>query len=481
LKSVLLTSIPRYELVAPPAAIGVLQGIVKHHGLHSAVFDFNLYLSKNLTNEEWEQLDNWCIFLRKDIPYALKKKILGFWDEGVSRTIPKNCEYLLISVFSYWSLYVARLIIEHESQKLRPYKLIVGGNGVSSKFPDNGLYFKDWNNQHNFIEHLILGEGEVPLSNILSKGKITYADTSLDSFPFPTYNNFNFDEYQEKKIYITGSRGCVRRCTFCDIENIWPKFRYRSASSLVEEIKKHFYEHGITRFDFTDSLINGSVSNFYKFNVLLAEEKQKNNDLKDVGYLGQFICRPKNQMPESHYEAMHFAGCTQLTVGIESFSERVRDHMKKKFSDKDVEYHLEQSGYWNIQNVLLMITGYPTETIEDHLKNLSDLEKYKVYAKAGVIEMIRWGTTMHLIADTPITNPDNVRKLGLRDEDNRQVGGGELATYNWSSTANPTLTLNERLRRRIELHEKTLTCGYPQPNVENELTTILEMAKVFKN
>ena len=48
MKSVLLTSLPKYELVAPPAAIGIIQGVAKTHGLHTEVFDFNVYLNKNL-------------------------------------------------------------------------------------------------------------------------------------------------------------------------------------------------------------------------------------------------------------------------------------------------------------------------------------------------------------------------------------------------------------------------------------------------
>jgi len=59
MKSILLTSIPKYDLVAPPAAIGVLQGVAQSHGLQTAVFDFNLHLMKNLTDSEWQELDNW--------------------------------------------------------------------------------------------------------------------------------------------------------------------------------------------------------------------------------------------------------------------------------------------------------------------------------------------------------------------------------------------------------------------------------------
>ena len=36
-----MTSIPRYDLVAPPAAIGILQGVAEDNGLSVEVFDFN--------------------------------------------------------------------------------------------------------------------------------------------------------------------------------------------------------------------------------------------------------------------------------------------------------------------------------------------------------------------------------------------------------------------------------------------------------
>ena len=96
-----------------------------------------------------------------------------------------------------------------------------------------------------------------------------------------------------------------------------------------------------------------------------------------------------------------------VATGIESFSNAVRDHMGKKFSDDDIQYHLEQSAYWNIPNVFLMISGYPTETDEDHKKNLLDMEKYSMYAKLGIIELISW-CTMHLIPNTPIVSPKSM-------------------------------------------------------------------------
>lgn len=487
MKSVLMTSVPKYDLSGPPAAIGVLQGVFKSHGWETSILDFNSHLHKNLTEKEWLELESWLTFLQQDIDTKLKQKILNLWDKAIAEKMPRSCEYVLMSVFSYWSIYIARLIIEHENKKLKPYKLIVGGNGVSSKFPDTNQYFKDWNEQHKYIEHLILGEGESPIANIITKGKVTYNDNDLDSYPFPTYGGFDFTNYQEKKVYITGSRGCVRKCTFCDIYNIWPKFRYRSAKSLVEEIKKHYYETGVKIFDFTDSLINGSISNFYKFNSLLAEEKEKNKEFKDIQYIGQYICRPKNQMPPSHYEAMHYAGAKQLTVGIEHFSNAVRTHMLKKFSNDDIDYHFEQCAYWNIPNVILMIVGYPTETSKDHMENVKAIFKYKKYAQMGIIELLRWGITMSFLPDTPITSPKSIKELGIKFNTSKETDVSGSANreyvhawpYTWTADINPDLNLKERLRRRLELHKLSVEMEYPMPRVDEELTTLLEISKTL--
>ena len=77
MKSVLLTSVPKYDLSGPPAAIGVLQGIFKSHGLETSILVFNSHLYKNLTEKEWFELDSWLTFIKDNIDIKLKQKILN--------------------------------------------------------------------------------------------------------------------------------------------------------------------------------------------------------------------------------------------------------------------------------------------------------------------------------------------------------------------------------------------------------------------
>jgi radical SAM superfamily enzyme YgiQ (UPF0313 family) len=72
---------------------------------------------------------------------------------------------------------------------------------------------------------------------------------------------------------------------------------------------------------------------------------------------------------------MKQSGCAMLEIGLESFSQSVRYHMGKKFTDEDMWWCLEQLNKYEIPHILLMITGYPTETEEDHQTTLRSVKK----------------------------------------------------------------------------------------------------------
>lgn len=499
MKTCVLINLPKYDTDSPPAALAILQSICDKNNVQAELMDFNIILYHKLDPTEWELLNDWCMFLKKDISQSLKQKITNIWTECLNNYNVKQKDIVGISIFSYYSLPIAKLLIPIIRANTKAV-VVLGGNGCISKFLGSDEYFDQWIYKNSFADFIVYGDGELGFNNILNNkhqgnginNKQSVVEHDLNDFPIPSYKNFIFEDYTSDKIYITGSRGCVRKCTFCDIANIWPTFRYRSAEKLVEEIKQQYYNHGITVFDFTDSLINGSQSNFYKFNCLLAEEKEKHSELKEISYIGQAICKPKSQTPDHHFEAMYYGGCKQMTIGLESFSEPVRNHMKKKFSNEDIDHHLEKCSEWNIENVFLMITGYPTETQDDHNDNIQGLYKYHKYAKNGTISMIRWGYTMHLYSDTPITRPDMLKKLGIR-ADTRYQDMPEVALlehntrqqnidiidypYTWISDHNPTLDLKERIRRRIELHKITCDLQYPQPNVLAELEIVYKLSQ----
>lgn len=485
MKRALLINLPKTDLMVPPAALGVLAGVCAENNVDYDFLDFNVVLNKKFNDTQWLTMDNWLTGVTDSCDSSVLSVISKSWKAHVVDCAHKY-DFICISVLSYWGLRIAMHLLSDKDlvDNNRNYKIIIGGGGCQNNidgYAQGKTSLGEWLLESNYVDHVVYGDGEITFAEILQGTTQTLLRPSaqeddLDSYPIPNYYGINFSDYKADAVFITGSRGCVRKCSFCDIETIWPVFRYRKAELIVEEIKKHYYDLGVERFEFTDSLINGSVSNFYKFNQILAEEKAKNSDLKNISYVGQFIARPKHQMLPSHYEAMYYAGCKQITIGIESFSERVRTEMKKKFSNKDIDYHIKQCALWGISNIWLMIVGYPTESILDHEDNIRGIQRYAPYAKTGVLEMIRWGATLHYIDGTPLTNQSMLDKYQIYEPgSNSEIKPG--SSYTWKSGINPDLTLNERIRRRLELHKHTTKHRIPQARALEDLMILNRMAE----
>lgn len=480
MKEFVFVSVPVLELLNPSAALAALTPIIKRNGYQPRLIDLNLELYNLLEESQWDELQEWSSFVRDEISPEVRATILQLTDKHFANL---ECEWLSISLFSYYSARITALILDHlKTHNNKKYKLLLGGNGCMSSLADYGQEpFGVWCLKNKLTEYCIFGEGERALEDLFN-GRLDAPGINntnfeqiknLDEIPLPDYSELDFSVYKDPRVLITGSRGCVRHCSFCDVDLTWPKYAYRSPHLLVEEMRKHVHDLGITKFAFTDNLINGSVSNFNKFNELLIEAKAKDPAMKDVNYQGHFICRNRSTMHASSYELMHYAGCKQVHVGIEHFSERIRYHMKKKISDDDIDYHLEMSSRWHIPNVLLMIVGYPTETLHDHEQQLRALHKYQIYSQTGAIFMMRWGVTMHVYENTPLTKMADLQISYIDDAFHDSV-------FNWVSGANPDLSLKERLRRRIEVHEVSMDLGYSMPHTQKELNTIYHLAKNLK-
>ena len=132
----------------------------------------------------------------------------------------------------------------------------------------------------------------------------------LDDLPFADYSDFNFALYpgKENMIYITGSRGCVRRCTFCDINSLWTKFRFRSGESLASEMLEGYTRYGTLDFYFTDSLMNGSLKEYNSLLDSVIDFKRRGLLPDEIMFGGQWICRPKARFGEENYKKMAETG-----------------------------------------------------------------------------------------------------------------------------------------------------------------------------
>jgi hypothetical protein len=116
---------------------------------------------------------------------------------------------------------------------------------------------------------------------------------------------------------------------------------------------------------------------------------------------------------------------------MESGSESVRNHMGKKFTNKDLYFNIENLAKNNIKMILLLMIGYPTETEKDFYDTLIFLEKYKHLVPDHIIS-IDGGTTTWVVENTPLHDMN--------------VWEGNISK--WTSTIVEGLNLNIREERQ---------------------------------
>jgi hypothetical protein len=483
LTKTVVISVPRLEPHRPPPGPAIIAKICEQQGHDVTAYDLNIKFfhhckKRNIDYHGFDQAWNRFADLNEQQNNTLED-FLSHWCNLIAA---ENYDYIMIGIFGMSGSVFARKFLT-KIRKLTAANIIVGGMGagtVGLTDPEDCLGYKLKN--EGLIDTYIVGEGEVALIKVLNgetgpginNTEVSQVD-DLDALPQPDYKFFDLEEYDylfsnEKEVFITGSRGCVRKCTYCDIERYWPKFRYRSGQNIAEEIIDNYERFGITRFYFTDSLVNGS---FKAFNDMCDKLSKYKFD-RPLSWSGQFIFRDKKSIPKNHFELMKAAGANILFVGLETGSDRVRFDMGKKFTNEDIDFQLEECSKYGIHVIPLMFTGYITETIEDHQENLKIFKRWQRFVADGTIVGMELGSSLIILPGAPVERM--IDSHGLNFILDEQM---EPDLKLWWSEANPDLTIKERIRRKLEIHEAAIKYAYPVWRQASRLTELKEL--ILKN
>jgi anaerobic magnesium-protoporphyrin IX monomethyl ester cyclase len=478
-----------------PASLGFVAGVCEYVNVEYTVFDTNLFVHKRLTNDEWQQVYQYCAtnrhFTDEFLYSELCSKLNGILYEAVTQF--DGFDLIAMTVFSEYQMAITRLLLSKIRQHTE-IPIIVGGPGIAINTDANITFGKELLND-NLVDYYVLGEGDLVLQEFLA-GNIELGVNAkglpetfvpqineLNGLPFPMYKDLVMPDYASGSAHnnaivnITGSRGCVRKCTFCNVANIWSKYRYRSGEDIAAEILHHYNTTGVKNFFFTDSLVNGSMSNFKALMEALVLLKETHPELKELTWVGQFIIRAQQSHPESLYDLMARSGCDYIQPGIESGSEAVRFHMGKKFLNADIDYHFEMCQKYKLKNNLLMIINYPSETLDDFNTTLDQVGRWSKYLADHTIIGITVHPILEIVKDAPLYRKRNEFGIRVLREDK-----GDITTLNnWMVNSNPGLTLNERHRRYKEILTKIGELGYPQHTAISHDVALESLASIIRN
>jgi len=303
----------------------------------------------------------------------------------------------------------------------------------------------------NEVDMICIGEGEGPLvdvcnaiaenkkfddiSNIWLKkdGKIYQNSLRplIDMNQVPEQDWSPFDSrhlYRAYKgnVYKNGTfefaRGCLKVCSFCVApqlrkvqSNIGHYHRFKNPENVVSEIvnKVKPYDLNLIHFGDTDFLFGmkeqtlETFSNLYKKHI-------------DLPFLIQTSAEAIN---EQKMKLLKMAGCDNISVGVESGSERIRKQIIHKYVSKQKIIDAFQLGRkYKIRMTANYMLGLPDETEEDIMESISlnkeinppaisvfyftpflGTELYDLSLKKGYIQGFKPDTNVH--KESPLEMP----------------------------------------------------------------------------
>lgn len=395
---VVIAALPYVETAEPLMAPAVLKSVAQSVNLSCYTFDFNAeiidYINVAFPSIQ-DKIARWFLYDENQQCTETQSAIDLLVEYTKTRILEKNPKWVCLSLFCHTAKKFNNKLCKSFKQTHPEKIIVIGGNAVFSTAKSKRPYAEILK-KAKLIDHYVVGDGENPLYNLFT-GSNLGADIesfqvleNLNGRPHPIYDDYNWDLYRIKRLPIYGSRGCVRKCTFCDVYKLWEKFKFRTAEDIFEEMVAQAEKTGIRDFYFKDSLINGSISEYRKLIRLLANYNESAQE--KIKWTSFFIFRPQAQMTEEDWDLTARSGGYRLMVGVESFVESIRNHMRKKFSNEDIDYSLSMARKYNIKLTLLVIIGYVNETEADFLESLKWLEDHAEYAKDAIDDLSIGGT-----------------------------------------------------------------------------------------
>ncbi len=256
------------------------------------------------------------------------------------------------------------------------------------------------------VDHVILGEGEYPLLDLVNhlddpdavtripnlwtkkNGEIVQNDLrpldySLDDIPFPDKEIYrHVAPYFRSGYTATSGRGCHDRCSFC-FHNYYhklyagkgPWLRRRSEENVIRELaeaRRKFGPRYVRWYDGTflyDPQWLRTFSRPYR---------------RDVGLPFWCVGNP-DHLTEEVASLLKDMGCYEVQIGFQTFSEATRcQYLLRNETNKDLEMAIRNTRRFGLSaslDIMLEIPGQRPEEVADmiHFLNRNRVDRLNVY------------------------------------------------------------------------------------------------------
>jgi len=191
-------------------------------------------------------------------------------------------------------------------------------------------------------------------------------DRDLTKWRLYSQKNGNFK--RRPGTYTMAGRDCWwHRCAFCSWTTLYPTWRCRSPTNVVEEIGMLIDKYGIKEvFDDTGTF---PVGNWLKRFCDLMIEKKYNREI-------YFSCNMRfGALSFQEYVMMKHAGFRELLFGLESANQETLNRLNKNLVVEEIERSCRKAREAGLEPHLTIMIGYPWETREHISRTLRFAKK----------------------------------------------------------------------------------------------------------
>lgn len=312
--------------------------------------------------------------------------------EVLSEKKPGVIGFSVLNANRWGGIEIARI-----AKEINPEVKIVFG-GVAATF-----LWKHFLKHFPEIDFIVIGEGErtfLKLTRLIDKrsyktvkdlkgiafrknGKIVRTKDAepikdLDQLPIPA----RYFEYQ----HVSYSRGCPWKCAFCGSPAFWGgKIRFHSPEYFVSQLEM-LHEKGINFFYVSDD--NFAIKKDRVIDIC--------KRIIDKGLKITWVAISRvHYVDEEILYWMRRAGCTQISYGIESGSEKIRRLLNKNVKTEEVKRAFALTHSYGMTARAYFIYGSPEETWETIQETIDLMHEIKPLICMSYILEIYPGTKLY--------------------------------------------------------------------------------------
>jgi radical SAM superfamily enzyme YgiQ (UPF0313 family) len=420
-KNILLLLPPFYTPFTPPLGISILKAYLEQHGYSVTCFDFNtvprLWVMHHRYFETLRKLEGittyhgytnlWYVLqahmlahlngvdaagcaklLSVVLPtYGIKPEggVMGALVGTVAAFFRDLEEELgarfdlerfgVVGTSTYSTSLAASLFIHKAVKRKHPHiKTVMGGGVFADDLAAGSANLETLLAEYPEVDHVVLGEGELLLRDILEgrhgdRRLLKLGDfgrTTLDmkDVPVPDYTDFDLGDYLH--LCIEGARSCPFQCSFCSETVQWGEYRKKPLGTLAKQMIHLAERYDNKTFYMGDSLMNPYIEDLC--GSLLKEKA-------DIVYDG-YLRADKITTHRERARRWARSGLVRARLGIESASLRVLDSMDKKTTPEGISEALKSLANAGIRTSTLWIVGYTGETEQDFQETLDFISEH---------------------------------------------------------------------------------------------------------